>query len=110
MTTTPTASRFLCKMHNLGLGVGENQALIWAWIKWAKAHCRPSDHPGEAMEVNEAYDFYQQWLDEATRAEGERVIAALLRPVPKRLRDRPLPRVRFKRRRMRGSGDEQDSA
>jgi TPR repeat protein len=105
-----TASRFLCEMHNLGLGVAENQALTWVWIKWAKAHCKPSDDPGDAMEVDEAYDFYEQWLDEAMRAEGERVIAALLRPVPRMPRERPLPRVRFKRRRMKGAGDERESA
>ena len=54
---------------------------------------------GDAAEVDEAYDFYEQWLSEEARAEGERVLAALLRPFPQALRARPLPRVRFKRRR-----------
>jgi TPR repeat protein len=105
-----TASRLLCEMHNLGLGVEESQALTWTWIRWAKEQCKPSDDPGDAAEVGEAYDFYEQWLSDEARAEGERVLAALLRPFPRALRARPLPRVRFKRRRRSGSGGERESA
>jgi TPR repeat protein len=85
-------------------------ALIWTWIKWAKEQCKPADDPGDAAEVGEAYDFYEQWLSDDARAEGERVLAALLRPFPRALRARPLPRVRFKRRRRSGSGGERESA
>jgi hypothetical protein len=54
--------------------------------------------------------FYEERLSEETRAEGERVLAALLRPFPRALRARPLPRVRFKRRRKSGSDGERESA
>jgi TPR repeat protein len=105
-----TASRLLCEMHNLGLGVEESPALTWTWIKWAKAQCKPSNDPDDAAEIEEAHDFYEQWLSEEARADGERVLAALLRPFPQALRARPLPRVRFKRRRRSGSGGERESA
>jgi hypothetical protein len=97
-------------MHNLGLGVEESPALTWTWIKWAKAQCKPSNDPDDAAEIEEAHDFYEQWLSEEARADGERVLAALLRPFPQALRARPLPRVRFKRRRRSGSGGERESA
>ena len=105
-----TASRLLCEMHNLGLGVEESPALTWTWIRWAKAQCRPADDAGDAAEVDEAHEFYEQWLSDDVRAEGERVLAALLRPFPRTLRARPLPRVRYKRRRKSGSDGERESA
>jgi hypothetical protein len=97
-------------MHNLGLGVEENAALTWTWIKWAKDHCRTGGDADSANEVAETYEFYGQWLSEEDRREGERVLAALLRPFPRALRARPLPRVRFKRRGRSGSGGEKESA
>jgi TPR repeat protein len=105
-----TASRCLCEMHNLGLGVEESASLTWTWIKWAKDHCRTGGDADSANEVSETYEFYGQWLREADRHEGERVLAALLRPFPRALRARPLPRVRFKRRGRSGSGGEKESA
>jgi TPR repeat protein len=106
----PTASRVLCEMHGLGLGVEENPALTWTWIKWAKEQCRPSEDIDVAVAVDEAHSFYELWLSEEARAEGERVLAALRRPIPQALRARPLPRVRFKRRRRSGSDGERESA
>ena len=105
-----TASRLLCEMHNLGLGVEESPSLTWTWIKWAKGHCKPGSDPDEAAEIDATLGFYEERLSEETRAEGERVLAALLRPFPRALRARPLPRVRFKRRRKSGSDGEQESA
>ena len=110
LSGSAAASCLLCEMHNLGLGVEASAPLAWTWIKWAKEQCKPSHDPGDAAEVGEAHDFYEQWLSEEARAEGERVLAALLRPFPRALRARPLPRVRFKRRRRSGSGDERESA
>jgi TPR repeat protein len=89
----PAASRLLCEMHNLGLGAEASEPLTWTWIKWAKEQCKPADDPGDAAEVGEAYDFYEQWLSDEARAEGERVLAALLRPFPRALRA-AIPRVR----------------
>lgn len=105
-----TASRLLCEMHNLGLGVAESGPLTWTWIKWAKAHCTPADDLGEAAEVEEAHDFYGQWLDDEARADGERVLAALLRPFPAMARAKVPPLVRFKRRGRSGSGGTKASA
>jgi TPR repeat protein len=105
-----TASRCLCEMHNLGLGVGESASLAWTWITWAKDHCQPVGDGDAAHEVAETHEFYSQWLSEEDRREGERVLAALLRPFLRPVRARPLPRVRFKRRRRSGSGGEKESA
>ena len=105
-----TASRCLCEMHNLGLGVEENAALTWTWICWAKDHCKPPGDGDAAHEVAETHEFYGQWLSEDDRRDGERVLAALARPFLRPARARPLPRVRFKRRRRSGSGGEKESA
>ena len=105
-----TASWLLSIIHNLGLGVDKNQPLAWTWIKWAKERCSPPNDAGEAMGIDGAYGFYDKWMSEADRREGERVLAALLRPYPSAPRPRPLPRVRFKRRRRSGSGGERESA
>ena len=106
----PAASRLLCEMHNLGLGAEASEPLTWTWIKWAKEQCRPSEDIDAAVAIDEAHIFYELWLSEEVRAEGERVLAALLRPIPQALRARPLPRVRFKRRRKSGSDGERESA
>jgi TPR repeat protein len=105
-----TASRCLCEMHDLGLGVAANAALTWTWIRWAKDHCQPAGDGDAAHEVAETHEFYSQWLSEDDRREGERVLAALRRPFLRPLRARPLPRVRFKRRRRSGSDGERESA
>ncbi len=99
-----TASRYLCEMHHLGLGVAPVPPLTWTWIRWAKVHCRPAADPDRAAEIESTFAFYEQWLSAEIRAEGERVLAALLRPLPgippRRAgsRERPPPRVRYKRR------------
>jgi len=110
LSGNPTASQLLCEMYNLGLGVKESESLTWTWIKWAKGHCKPSGDPDEAAEIGSTLGFYEEWLSDEARAEGERVLAALLRPFPRMLRARPLPRVRFKRRRRSGSDGERESA
>lgn len=104
------ASRLLSDMHNLGLGVEANPALAWTWIRWAKERCTPVDDPRQVAEVEAAFIFYEIWVSEAARAQGERVLAALLKPLPRTMRERPMPRVRFKRRRSTGSGGERESA
>lgn len=104
------ASRLLSDMHNLGLGVEANPALAWTWIRWAKERCKPVDDPRQVAEVEAAFIFYEIWVSEAARAQGERVLAALLKPLPRTMRERPMPRVRFKRRRSTGSGGERESA
>jgi hypothetical protein len=80
-----TASRLLGEMHYLGLGVPENQPLAWTWIKWAKDHCEPPADPHEATEVEVAFIFYEICLSDAARAEGERVFASLVQPLPRML-------------------------
>jgi hypothetical protein len=77
-----TASRLLGEMHYLGLGVAENQPLAWTWVKWAKDHCEPPADPHEATEVEVAFIFYEIYVNEAARAEGERVLASLVQPLP----------------------------
>lgn len=104
------ASLCLCEMHHQGLGAEQSAPLAWTWIRWAKRHCRPGTDPGEAGEIDEACGFYAERLDEADRREGERVLAALLAPYPRTMRARPLPRVRFKRRRRPDAGDGRASA
>jgi TPR repeat protein len=104
------ASRCLCEMHNLGLGVAENAALTWTWIRWAKDHCQPAGDGDAAHELVEIQEFYSRWLSDEDRREGDRVLAALRRPFLRPVRARPLPRVRFKRRRKSGSGGEKESA
>lgn len=104
------ASRLLSDMHNLGLGVEANPALTWTWIRWAKAHCRPVDDPMEIAGLEAAFMTYEIWVSGEARAQGERVLAALARPLPGTARERPMPRVRFKRRRSTGSGGAKESA
>ena len=98
------ASRLLSDMHCLGLGVEANPVLTWTWIRWAKERCKPVDDPAEIAEVEAAFIFYEIWVSEAARRQGERVFEALLKPLPRTMRERPMPRVRFKRRRSTGSG------
>jgi hypothetical protein len=100
----------LCEMYSQGLGAERSAPLAWTWIRWAKEHCKPLAGTGEADEVAEAHAFYSEWLGEEDRREGERVLAALLRPLPATTRSRRLPRVRFKRRRTLGPGGERESA
>ena len=91
-------------MHCLGLGVEPNPVLTWTWIRWAKERCKPVDDPAEIAEVEAAFIFYEIWVSEAARRQGERVLEALLKPLPRTMRERPMPRVRFKRRREHGFG------
>ena len=104
------ASRLLSDMHCLGLGVEVNPVLTWTWIRWAKERCKPVDDPAEIAEVEAALIFYEIWVSAAARRQGERVLEALLKPLPRTMRERPMPRVRFKRRRSTGSGGEKESA
>jgi len=104
------ASRLLSDMHNLGVGVEANPALTWTWIRWAKERCKPVDDPMETADVEAAFITYEIWVSKEARAQGERVFAALSRPLPRTMRERPMPRVRFKRRRSTGSGGEKESA
>jgi TPR repeat protein len=91
-----TASRLLCEMHNFGLGVEENPPLAWTWIKWAQVQGKPADDAGEMAAVEEALVFYEMWLSEQARAEGERVLATLIDPLRGMLssRRRLLPAIR----------------
>ena len=104
------ASRLLADMHNLGLGVEANPALAWTWIRWAKERCKPVDDPTALADTEAAFTFYEIWVSKDARAQGERVLAALLKPLPRTMRERPMPRVRFKRRRSTGSGGAKESA
>jgi TPR repeat protein len=110
LSGSQSASLCLCEMHSQGLGVEKSAPLTWTWVKWAKEHCKPRADTGEADEVEEAYEFFGQWLNEEDRREGERILAALLRPFARAPRAKTLPRVRFKRRRTLGPGGERESA
>jgi len=71
------ASLWLCRIYNRGFGVENSQAMTWAWILWAKKHCRPDPHADVAEEVLEAYDFYCVCITSDNRKEGQRLLKAL---------------------------------
>ena len=66
----------LCHMYDWGLGVDMNQALTWAWLRWAHDGCEPlSDEDACAQAINddvtEAFRFFLSVLDKSVIAEGE---------------------------------------
>lgn len=77
------AAVHLSMMHNNGLGAEKSMPLTWAWIKWAKDYCPPWEDEDGAIEIDAAYEFFKQALDPDDRAEGDRIVDALQKPVIK---------------------------
>ena len=87
------ASWLLADMHLAGIAVRENPALTWTWINWARERCEPSPDQADAAAVETTLAFHEEWLGEEARAEGERVLASLLQPLPPGLASRARPRL-----------------
>ena len=73
----PIASRCLTDIYNLGLGAEKSKPLTWAWAKWAKEDCPPSDDADEFKEIESAYVRYKRRLSAKDRKEGERLLGSL---------------------------------
>jgi hypothetical protein len=67
----------LCTIHNMGYGTPKNQALTWAWIKWAKENCLPPEHPDDIQELQDVYDFYSCYMPSKARKKGDKLVGAL---------------------------------
>jgi TPR repeat protein len=77
------ASLFLCRMSNRGFGADKSQAMTWAWISWAKKHCRPDTDPEISGEINEAYDFYRMGVSAENRRQGLKAFAGMRKALAK---------------------------
>jgi len=77
------AAVHLSMMHNHGRGAEKSMPLTWAWIRWAKDFCPSWEDEDGAIEIDAAYEFFRQTLDADDRAEGDRIVDALQKPVDK---------------------------
>jgi hypothetical protein len=73
----------LCHLYDWGLGVAEDKALCWAWVRWARDGCAsvpPEEEHSEDVdgEVDEAFRFFLAVLNEEVRRRGEAALAQLL--------------------------------
>ena len=65
-------------MYDWGLGVEQNPARCWTWIKWARDGCSPTWDDVDD-EVQQAYQFFRHVYDETVRKEGDCISTARLR-------------------------------
>ncbi len=79
-----TAALRLCTIHNRGYGTPASQALTWTWIKWAKEHCAPPEHPDDIEGLREMYGFYSQYMPSGIQMQGNKVVHALAATPPRR--------------------------
>jgi len=73
----------LSRMYNGGLGVEQDKAKEWAWLRWAHDGCDPMDEEAAWArkiddDIADAFKFYLQLLDEEIRIAGETWLANLL--------------------------------
>lgn len=75
------AAVHLSTMHNQALGVEKSMPLTWAWVRWAREFCPPSEDEDVAAEIDAAYEFFRQALASDDLEEGDRIVNALRKPV-----------------------------
>jgi TPR repeat protein len=75
------AAVHLSMMHHHGLGTEKDIPLTWTWIRWAKHYCPPPEDDGAAIEIDAAYEFLKQSLDQDDIEAGNRIVNALQKPV-----------------------------
>jgi TPR repeat protein len=91
LSGNPTASRCMSDIYNFGLGAEKSVPLTWAWAKWAKDGCTPSDDADEADRIEWAYEFYKSHLAAEDRKQGERVLKSLIAAMGKASEARKSP-------------------
>lgn len=62
-----SAALNLAKMYDRGLGVEKEQALMFAWLTWARKDCMPDKDEVCREEVESMWEFYRCVLDAQTK-------------------------------------------
>lgn len=73
----------LCRMYDWGLGVAQDKALCWAWLRWGHDGCAsvpPEEERSEDVDIDveTAFRFFLAALDAKVRQQGEDALAKLL--------------------------------